>query len=220
MILKPYYETELGKLYHGDCLEIMPHLEPVDLVLTDPPYGINMAEWDKTIPTDKVFRLLIKKSQNQIIWGGNYFNLPHNEGWICWDKTFSDDIRQKKLTKGGVPRENMSDFELIWTSFLKKSKFIRYTYIGNLKGFNDNLSVDYKQPKKEHPTQKPIDLILCIMELCPKHNSILDAFLGSGTTAVACERLGCRWIGIEIEEKYCAISAKRIENERKQLRLF
>ena len=218
--MTPYYETPLGKLYHGDCLEIMPMLEPVDLVLADPPYGINIAEWDETTVTDAIIKLLINISQNQIVFGGNYYNLPHSEGWICWDKTFSDDIRKKKLTQAGVPRENMSDFELIWTSFLKKSKFIRYTYIGNLKGFDDNLTVNYNQPPKAHPTQKPINLILRIMELSPEHSSVLDPFLGSGTTAIACERLKIKWIGIEIEEKYCEIAAKRIDQERKQLKLF
>jgi len=214
--MTPYYQDDACTIYHGDCRDILPGLEPVDLVLTDPPYGIEMADWDMSTPTKEVFDLIFKKSENQIIWGGNYYNLPHSEGWICWDKTFSDDVRKKKLTQGGVPRKNMSDFELVWTSFLTKSKFIRYTYIGNLKGFDDNLSVDYYQPAKQHPTQKPAQVIIwCINKATEfiNSNTILDPFMGSGTTLRAAKDLGRKAIGIEIEEKYCEIAAKRLAQE-------
>ena len=210
--MKPYYETELGKLYHGDCLEIMPHLEPVDLVLTDPPYGIGydksqdkMAKngrvsnggrwkeygdaWDYKVEINKI---LVGK--NQIIWGGQYYNLPSDRKWLIWNK---------------IQRSIMTDGEMAWTSFNK-----------GLHIFDMSRADAYinKTDGKFHPIQKPIQLF----EWCLKFQdgSVLDPFLGSGTTAIACERLNRRWIGIEIEEKYCEIAAKRIEKENQQLRLF
>ena len=208
MTIKPYYETELGKLYHGDCLEIMPQLEPVDLVLTDPPYGININKsnrlsisrgfgdetWDENPASDNQIKLCVEKSHNQIIWGGNYFNLPPTRHFIIWDK--KNDGR------------DFADCEFAWTSFDKVARIIRKRPMGMDGG-------------KVHPTQKPIELMIyCVDENSQSNNTVLDPFLGSGTTAIACERLKRKWIGIEIEEKYCEIAAKRIEQERKQLKLF
>jgi len=201
MMIKPYYETELGKLYHGDCLEIMPKLEPVDLVLTDPPYGLNkkihnggtwstakkydaVLEWD-FVPNKRVFKVIFNISKNQIIFGGNYFTsfLPVSRCWIIW-------------VKPHFP--TMSEIDMVWTSFNKPSKPIYFK----------------RQNPSIHPTQKPIGLIIQILSKYAKDEwTILDPFLGSGTTAVACERTNRRWIGIEIEEKYCEIAAKRIEQE-------
>ena len=221
---KPYYETELGKLYHGDCLEIMPMLEPVDLVLTDPPYGIGCDktihctkpsrpntylmnkkyednDWD-TRPSDEFFKILLSISKHQIIWGGNYFSsvLPESRCWLYWDKMFENTT-------------NFSHGELAWTSFKFGIKQHRQSSKSETRGGRDRV----------HVTQKPINLFMwCIgvsdqAEYC---QFILDPMIGSGTTAVACERLNRRWIGIEIEEKYCEIAAKRIEKERSQLKLF
>jgi len=216
--MKPYYETELGVLYHGDCLDIMPHLEPVDLVLTDPPYGIGQKiernyragtidrikypvpaeQWDK-LPPPEYFKLLYGVSTNQIIFGGNFFveYLKNSPCWIVWDKDRSN---------------RMADCELIYTSFKTAVRKIKYTWNGMIKEAPE---------KRYHPTQKPVGLIVRILDrYSPITDKILDTHLGSGSVAIACERLNRRWIGIEIEEKYCEIAAKRIENERKQLKLF
>ena len=220
--MKPYYETELGKLYHGDCLEIMPHLEPVDLVLTDPPYGLNIAKngtvgggklapvrnygfqsWDKKRPEKPFFNLLIKYSKNQIIFGGNYFAdlLNPSPCWLVWDKDNTG---------------NFADCELAWTSFTTATRIIKYRWNGFLQEVGGR-----DREVRYHPTQKPVGLFMWILDRYSKNNNIiLDSMLGSGTTAVACERLNRRWIGIEIEEKYCEIAAKRIEQEHKQLKLF
>jgi DNA modification methylase len=227
--MKPYYETKNGVLYHGDCLEIMPQLEPVDLVLTDPPYGINYdgnttiygkggksntfknktqrhkkAGWDKNIPSKAIFDLMFNVSKNQIIWGGNYFTdyLPSSRGWIYWDKKVSN-----------PNNKTHSDGELAWTSYNKR--LIKYTVdwigFGRINSGEKNL----------HPTQKPLTLFIKILiDYSDKTNITLDPFLGSGTTAVACEELNRKWIGIEISEEYCEIAAKRIERETKQLKLF
>ena len=217
--MTPYYESKLGKLYHGDCLEIMPELEPVDLVLTDPPYGIGedgglkaryrqgdgrtkgvqkyqKMNWDSKRPPKRVFEL-IKKTPFYIIFGGNYFAdlLPPSPGWLYWDKQLGGDF---------------SDGELIYTN--KKMglrSFSIHTFSG-LRGGKD----------RKHPTQKPIALVIWCIGFFKGTQTILDPFIGSGTTAIACERLNRRWIGIEISEKYCEIAAKRIESEASQLKLW
>ena len=219
---KPYYKTALGKLYHGDCLDIMPHLYPVDLVLTDPPYGINRdkgfegatgfggkgapiarqqysGKWDGKRPPKNLFDLLIKKGKLSLIFGGNYFSdlLPQSTHWIVWDK------------KNTMP--TFGDCELIWTNDNKKSvKMIECEYNGLLG----------RECKRVHPTQKPVKLIIELLEKYKPNKSVLDAFLGSGTTAIACERLKRKWIGIEIDLKFCEVAVKRIEQENRQLKLF
>ena len=187
-------------------------LEPVDLVLTDPPYGIGydkmqdeMAKtgrisnkgkwkkyddnWDYKIEIDKI---LIGK--NQIIWGGQYYNLPSNRKWLIWNK---------------IQRSIMTDGEMAWTSFDK-----------GLHIFDMSRADAYinKTDGKFHPTQKPVQLFEWCLQFA--NGLTIDPFLGSGTTAIACERLNRRWIGIEIEEKYCEIAAKRIEKENQQLKLW
>lgn len=221
-MIKSYYETENGKLYHGDCLEIMPELEPVDLVITDPPYGIGIAKnglvcnggispsinygkqkWD--LKQDRnIFTLIFSISKNQIIFGGNYYTdfLKPTNSWIFWDKI--------KYSNGSRP--NNSDGELAWTSFTFPLKKIAYLWRGMIKESPET---------RYHPTQKPVGLFMLILDFYSEvDNLILDPFLGSGTTVIACEKLGKKWIGIEISEEYCEIAAKRIENERKQLKLF
>jgi len=223
--MKPYFETEHGTLYHGDCLEIMPELEPVDLVLTDPPYGTgievkgfgrtkhilhtkftDIANWDTSRPPKKTFVQMIQNSKNQIIFGGNYFADPLSPSscWLIWDKRC-----------GVTPERTFADGELAWTSFNGPTRIIRFLWDGMIQ---QNMKC---KEKRVHPTQKPVGLFVRILE---KHSIdpdiIFDPFLGSGTTAIACERLNRRWIGIEISEEYCEIAAKRIERETQQLKLF
>ena len=220
--MKPYYETELGKLYYGDCLKVMPHLEPADLVLTDPPYGIGRdggfegfggfrgfgapiarnqykGKWDDKRPPKEFFDL-ISKARLTMIFGGNFFAdlLPQSTHWIFWDKLNT------------MP--TFGDGELIWTNSKRKSvKKITYEYNGLLG----------KEGVRYHPTQKPVGLFVLILEERSRPTDlILDPMIGSGTTAIACERLNRRWLGIEISEEYCEIAAKRIEKERQQLKLF
>ena len=212
-----YYRTDLGVLYCGDCLEIMKLLldKSVDLVITDPPYGLgkdgqkeckyknpkhnrkayDFLGWDNGIPRKSVFEHMFRISRNQIIWGGNYFveYLKSSMGWLVWDK--GQDL-------------NQSDCELAYTSF---NKALKRTVIN--RAF---IRID----GAEHPTQKPLKLIKWCIRYAEQTNIILDPFLGSGTTAVACEQLGRRWIGIEISEKYCEIAKQRIKAEADQVKLL
>ena len=201
--MKIYYETPLGRLWHGDCADGLEHVRSVDLCLTDPPYGLGIAanpfrqkfeknEWDNKPPEKSIFDMIFNKSSDQIIWGGNFFGLPPSQGFLIWDK-----VQPESFSSSMV--------EFAWISKQQPAKMFKKRV------------TNYE---KYHPTQKPVDLIIWCMGFYPEASLILDPFLGSGTTAVACERLKRKWIGIEIEEKYCEIAAKRIEAERKQLKLF
>jgi DNA modification methylase len=198
-------------LYCGDCLEILPTLGKVDAVVTDPPYGIgehggacrtrgrpgytkhkNLG-WDIERPPDQLFSLLLNISNHQIIWGGNYFAdlLPPTSGWLYWRKLMGGDF---------------SDGELAWTS--KTSALREFV----------------KCPKnmdKEHPTQKPVELMKwCLQQIPCGAQSVLDPYMGSGSTGVACVNMGMKFIGIEREPAYFDIACRRIEAAYKQPRLF
>jgi DNA modification methylase len=212
--MKPYYQDDYATIYHGDCREILPELEKVDLVLTDPPYGIGRDKgfegfggfgkpikrrrydedkWDSCRPDKAVFFVMIEKSNCALIFGGNYFAdmLPASTHWLFWDKL------QTMPTFG--------DGELIWTNSKRKSvKKIVYQYNGLIN----------KEPDRSHPTQKPLKLIQQLIgEYSDIDNTILDPFMGSGTTLVAAKNLNRKAIGIELEEKYCEIAVKRLSQE-------
>ena len=214
---KPYFETANGVLYHADCLDILPQIPEglIPLCLTDPPYGIgdkwvggfsdkhgwgtlkneqkSRNIWDYEIPKKEIFEQIFAVSKNQIIWGGNYFNLPLSRCWLLWVKP-----------ERGF---SLAEAEMAWTNADNVIRvFDRHRHNKN----------------KVHPTQKPVDLLIwCLNQSWSKTaQTILDPFLGSGSTAIACERLGRKWIGIEISEEYCEISAKRIEAEASQLKLW
>ncbi len=195
----PYYEdAEAGiTIFHGDCREILPLLPKVDLVLTDPPYGLadrwtggtwganpiydDAKTWDRDIPSDVVVKLP-SIAPSAIIWGGNLYALPVSRCWLSWTKTST--------------MRTMADFELAWTNFDRPSK--QWTEDRNPDG------------KREHPTQKPESLMRWCLSFAPEAQSILDPFMGSGTTLRAAKDLGLKCTGIEIEEKYCEIAVKRL----------
>ena len=199
-------------LYLGDCLEILPTLEKVDAVVTDPPYGIGrdgqkqstgrhggrkgyeFMGWDSNRPDKEVFDLMLSIADKHVIWGGNYFAdlLPASAGWLIWDKG-------QKLSQ--------SDGELAWSN------------IGNAIRIRLLNRVELLKDGAEHPTQKPINLMTWCVEHTKGHR-ILDPFMGSGTTGVACMNLGRKFIGIEIERKYFDIACERIEAAQSQQRLF
>ena len=201
-------------LYLGDCLEILPTLGKVDAVVTDPPYGIGADEaasknhgkwgwrdygesaWDRQPPPREIFDMLRDASREQIIWGGNYFadRLPPSMGFLVWDK--------------GQRDFSLADCEIAWRSKQAAARVFNYSRAAAL------------LDGKEHPTQKPIRLIEWCLGFLPDAKTILDPFMGSGTTGVACANLGRKFIGIEIEPRYFDIACKRIEEAYKQPRLF
>ena len=207
--MRPYYEHAGITIFHGDCREILPTLPKVDLVLTDPPYGIKrdgmrpstsshggrkayeFLGWDSATPPEDLFRAIFDHSKNQIIWGGNYFPnvLTPKMGWLVWDKG---------------QRICGSDAELAYTSYDCALRVITLNRV--------ELLID----GATHPTQKPLKLMMRCIDYADKRSkisSILDPFMGSGTTLVAAKQLGRSAIGIELEEKYCEIAAKRLSQE-------
>jgi DNA modification methylase len=189
----------------GDCHKIIPEIGAVDAVVTDPPYGINAgrmnlgfsrasrmqkSDWDRKRPN---LTPLLEMKKSMIIWGGNYFNLPIEKGWLVWDKG------------AGFKGRSFSECELAWTNLSINTKIYSY---------NPLTHGDYKE--KEHPTQKPLPVMNWCISLISDAEIILDPFMGSGTTGVACVNLQRRFIGIEIEEKYFDVACKRIETAAAQ----
>ena len=217
--MKPYYKDKYCIIYHGDCREILPQIinDDINLVLTDPPYGINLntkrkhwdgsvLKWDAITNDDAEFDPhFLLGFNNIILWGANFYTryLPIG-GWIVWDKRVN--INCDKML--GMP------FELAWCNNKKCFEFIRLQHGGviNADSRKGNNS------KRWHPTQKPILLMKCCMKLVKRINTILDPYMGSGTVLKAAKDLGYKSIGIEIEEKYCEIAIKRIKH--RELSLF
>ena len=193
-------------LYLGDCRDILPGLGKVDAVVTDPPYGLGkrmqggtwgaqdhnsgFLKWDLEAPQD-VVSSLIAMNIPAIIWGGNYFQVPPSRCWLNWDKV------------NAVP--TMADFEQAWTNLDRPSKR-RCLPVGRV--------------EFGHPTQKPLPLMEWCLGFLPSARIILDPFMGSGTTGVACANLGRSFIGIEREPSYFDIACRRIEEAYRQPRLF
>lgn len=204
--MNPYYDDGRGiQIFLGDCREILPSLPKVDLVLTDPPYGIGVSHkncaasridrrsdevilWDIEQPYDAI-KMVQAFCDKSIIWGANYFNCFNGKGGaIVWDKL--------------QPLPDSSQCEIASCSWLQKvSRYEqRWTNFVNSKETN-------------HPTEKPVELMAWCLQLIPDAGTILDPFMGSGTTLRAAKDLGRKAIGIEIEEKYCEIAAKRLAQE-------
>ena len=211
--MKPYYEDKYVTIYNADCREILPGLPKVDLVLTDPPYGIpimtdgsfyggkNRAANGKAyLPVagnDEQFNpsLLFAASFNQILWGANHYapKLPHNGRWLVWDKRCQQQ-----------PTRTQSDCELAWCSDYGAARIFYHVWDGMIKDSERGIP-------RQHPTQKPVALMKWCISFYPATKTILDPFLGSGTTVRAAKDLLRKSIGIEIDEKYCEISARRCQ---------
>lgn len=197
-------------LYNADCRDVLPTLSGIDCVITDPPYGIGFASqptryqringlapktWDNERPD---LSAALAAAGKVVIWGGNYFSLPPSRGWLVWTKT------------GNAP--SMADLELAWTSVDMNSRRFEKSV--------KSASLEKNLQEAAHPTQKPVELMVWSIEQMPAPaETICDLFAGSGTTGVACVRLGRRFIGIEIEPKYFDIACRRISDELRRPRL-
>jgi site-specific DNA-methyltransferase (adenine-specific) len=202
-------------LYCGDCTDILPTLGKVDAVITDPPYGIgagakafkngtrkgdveySYGEWDSSTPEVELLDMALGKAAVSILWGGNYFVLPPSKCWLVWDKCTGEN--------------SYADAELAWSNIDKPVKLIRKSWVGaNAKD----------TPVRLHPTQKPVEVMAWRIEQAGNPQTILDPFMGSGTTGVAAVQMGRQFIGIEREPKYFDIACKRIEQAVAQGQLF
>ena len=204
-------------LYCGDCREVLPTLPKVDLILTDPPYGIGEAagknksrgklavakdygndEWDNEPIDDELLGLTIAAGTNAIIFGGNYFNVPPSPCWLVWDK------------ENGA--SDFADCELAWTNLQKAVRLKRFMWNGMLRANNEQ--------RGDHPTQKPIGVMRWCIDQAGNPHTILDPFMGSGTTGVAAVQMGRRFIGIEREPKYFDVACRRIEDAQRMTDMF
>jgi DNA modification methylase len=205
------------RLILGDCLEVMRTMEAgsVDAVITDPNYGIGVtrmtlgngvntiyrgqSNWDDTPPPPLAFSEIKRLSGKQIIWGGNYFtdNLPASRCWLVWDKHTGEN--------------DFADCELAYTNLDRVVKKFDKSWVGN----------NAKDTRERvHPTQKPIALMeWCILMATNPGDTILDPFMGSGTTGVACVQTGRNFIGIEIDPAYFKIAERRIHDAQQQMPL-
>jgi site-specific DNA-methyltransferase (adenine-specific) len=202
-------------LYLGDCREILPNLPAVDAVITDPPYGINVSTrvnfnekqaWDAERPDLSPW---LSVGRFHLFWGGQYFadKLPMQDGWLTWckrpiDMDFSNDNRSYATT------------ELAWRDW-GKAKFYAQVWDGGMRAGSAENRQFY------HPSQKPVELMTwCVGQLPTEAHTILDPFMGSGTTGVAAVQMGRKFIGIEREPKYFDIACQRIEQAAAQQSLF
>jgi len=186
-----------SEVYLEDCVTALKRYPDnhFDLAIVDPPYGIEIAEWDKERPTDEYWNELCRVSKNQIVWGGNYFNLPIKRQWICWDKSV--------IKAGYLGKREFDEFELAWTSFDGKCKMIRFSDIGNMNGFDGKLKVDYTFKGKIHPCQKHINIYDWILQNYAKQGmKILDTHLGSGSSRISAYKAGLDFTACELDTEY------------------
>lgn len=195
----PYWTDGKRTIYHGDCREILPTLGKFDLLLTDPPYGIGVGSmgmgrgakrktfaefsWDDEKPDSEL--LINARGSVSIVWGGNYFLLPASSCWLVWDK---------------VQDFDGAHCELAWTDLdipVRSFKLSRIEAYGNAPRY--------------HPTQKPLALMRWCISFAPNAKTILDPFMGSGTTLLAAKLEGLEAVGIELSEKYCEAAVKRLQ---------
>ncbi len=207
----PYYQDDAVTIFCADNREILPTLESFDLLLTDPPYGIDAdnqkrilsrgklapakdygaSQWDKKPAPEWLMLLARSLCKWQVIFGGNYYALPPSPCWLVWDKENGSN--------------DFADGEIAWTNFTTALRIRRHMWNGMLRKGRE---------ERFHPTQKPREVMTWAIECAPDGvETILDPWAGSGTTGRAAKDLGKRAVLIEREERYCEIAARRMQQE-------
>ena len=233
--MKPYYSHAGIQIFHGDCREILPSLEPVDLVLTDPPYGANQAVWDSAKPDSIIWDSLFAAMKDGAVlyywgfWGDADWILPHAkrvgltpQSQLTWwfqtgrpqVKAYREDCERAWYFSKGEPRTFNPEMDL--EPYGDEANYERYGRDGKHPGTVWIASrILHNHPENVgHETQKPMTIISKIIRISSNEGEmVLDAFAGSGTTLRAAKDLGRKAIGIEIEERYCEIAAKRLSQE-------
>lgn len=220
-------------LYEGDCLEIMPVLGKVDAVVTDPPYGIGIiqsatigatgknanghklgarsvatykvSDWDDCGLNVLQWQKIKEATSNWIVWGGNHLAniLGPSAGILVWDKKCQDGWD-----------DTFSEMEIAWCNSISRAKGFRHRWAGAIRASEHSANV------RQHPTQKPIALMKWCLGFLPDAKTILDPFMGSGTTGVACVKTGRLFIGIELDPDYFDIACRRIQEAYAQPDMF
>lgn len=194
-------------LYLADCREVLPQVPRADALITDPPYGINITksnrlavsrgmgghDWDGGAPSMVELALICAAGRDKIIWGGNYFGLPPARCVLVWDK--QNDGR------------DFADLEMAWTNLDAVARIFRMRPM-NMDG------------GKEHPTQKPLQLMRWCISKCTSPLTVIDPYMGSGSTGAAAVGMGLSFTGIEAHEPYFDLACRRIEDAQRQEKLF
>jgi site-specific DNA-methyltransferase (adenine-specific)/modification methylase len=202
---KPFYADEWVTIYHGDSREIMPHLKPFDLLLTDPPYGIDVVktgkvggnnkgiardygatDWDEERVPEWVMHLARSLCEKQVIFGGNYYDLPPCKGPLVWDKENTG---------------NFADGEMAWNNLRVSLRIKRHRWNGMIRKGGE---------QRNHPTQKPLEVMAWALKQAGEVQTVLDPWMGSGTTLRACKDAHVHCVGIEREQEYCEIAVDRM----------
>lgn len=218
MILK---DERIGgqRLILGDCRQVMPLLGRFDAVVTDSPYGIGFSHGGGGGKLARSTRLdhmpiigderpfdpapLLALGIPAVLWGGNHFadRLPASQSWLTWDKRCAD------------YSNDQADCEMAWTNLGFPARMFRHVWNGMLRGSES------KTPRV-HPTQKPVALMEWCLGFLPDAKTILDPFMGSGTTLVACQRLGRMGTGVELDPEYYEIACRRVDEATRQPDFF
>lgn len=225
----PYYDDGLITIFCGDSRRIVPLMPTFDLLLTDPPYGINVAKrgtigggspkpghkrtgwkvnapctdfgpvtWDSKQPPGWELQMLLSHAREAVLWGGNYYeDLSRASCWLVWDKV------------NGTT--SFADCELAWTNFQKAVRMFKWRWNGMLQQDMKN------KEKRVHPTQKPVALMQWCIGHAKKPRSILDPYMGSGSTLLAAQRMGIRAVGIDMHEPYCAAAVERLRADKAKM---
>lgn len=206
------------RLINADCREVLSGLHGIDACVTDPPYGIGEAagknasrgnlavakdygddDWDDEPISPELMAEVRKAARWSIIFGGNYYDCPPASCWLVWDKENGSN--------------DFADCELAWTNLPKAVRRLRFMWNGMLRA--------HGEPRGDHPTQKPIGVMKwCIEQLPREAETILDPFMGSGTTGVAAIQLGRKFVGIERNPKYFEVAVRRLQSAHRQPDLF
>ena len=223
-MIAPYYQDDAVTLYHGDCREIMPELKGIDAIVSDPPYGIEFSYGDRkksaqidpkhcTHKNSPIFgdnkpfdpEHLLKfagPKMSVVLCGGNHFaqRLPESGSFLCWYKAC-----------GQGSASIFSDAEFIWTNRRNARCVFHFFWMGAMRAGEGSSS----KSKRLHVSQKPVELMIWLIATCRigLGKTVLDPYMGSGSTGVACVRTGRKFVGIEIDEGHCEVAAKRLQAE-------
>ena len=204
----------MATLYLADCMDVLPTLERVDAVITDPPYGIGASsgtgkygrlriesssdlKWDESPPDSRLLNLVVSSGHKAVVFGGNYFRLPPSRNFFIWDKG------------AGFKGRDFAECEMAWCSWDANARIFSHDPLAR---------GDYRN--KQHPTQKPVALMKWCIEQAGNPQTILDTFMGSGSTGVAAVQMGRQFIGIEREPEYFDIACRRIEDAQRVQDMF
>lgn len=209
-VIQPFYDQGGITIYNADCRKVLPWLERFDVLLTDPPYGIGearndnasrsclaqskdygRADWDDAPPPRWFIEAAKEQADTQILWGGNYYGLEPAKCWLVWDKD------------NGA--NDFADCELAWTNMQRAVRKFKWRWQGMLQERGGD-----KKEHRVHPTQKPLALMKWCLSLVDDATTVVDPFMGSGTTLVAAKEAGMRAVGIEINEEYCQKAVERL----------